>query len=112
MAQKIIFDTDPGIDDAMAILFALAAPELEIVGLTTIFGNVHTDLATQNALRLLAFAGRSDIPVAHARRSRCSASSTVRRISCMVSMGWAASICRSRPDSPTRGRRPSLLSTR
>ena len=38
MAQKIIFDTDPGIDDAMAILFALAAPELEIVGLTTIFG--------------------------------------------------------------------------
>lgn len=65
MAQKIIFDTDPGIDDAMAILFALAAPELEIVGLTTIFGNVHADLATQNALRLLEFAGRTDIPVAH-----------------------------------------------
>jgi inosine-uridine nucleoside N-ribohydrolase len=65
MAQKIIIDTDPGIDDAMAILFALAAPELEVVGLTTTFGNVHTDLATPNALRLLAFAGRDDIPVAH-----------------------------------------------
>ena len=65
MAQKIIFDTDPGIDDAMALLFALASPELEIVGLTTIFGNVHTDLATQNALRLLEFAGRPEIPVAH-----------------------------------------------
>jgi purine nucleosidase len=65
MAQKIIFDTDPGIDDAMAILFALASPEFEVVGLTTIFGNVHTDLATQNALRLLEFAGRPEIPVAH-----------------------------------------------
>lgn len=68
MAQKIIFDTDPGIDDTMAILFALAAPELDVVGFTTIFGNVHTDLATQNALRLLEFAGRADIPVAHGAR--------------------------------------------
>lgn len=65
MAHKLIIDTDPGIDDAMAILFALASPELEVVGLTTIFGNVRTELATQNALRLLEFAGRSDIPVAH-----------------------------------------------
>ncbi|MCB0168425.1 MAG: nucleoside hydrolase [Anaerolineae bacterium] len=65
MPQKIIIDTDPGVDDAMAILFALKAPELELVGLTTIYGNVHTDLATQNALRLLEVAGRPDIPVAH-----------------------------------------------
>ena len=65
MAQKIIIDTDPGIDDAMAILFALASPELEVVGLTTIFGNVHTALGTQNALRLLEFAGQPTIPVAH-----------------------------------------------
>lgn len=65
MTKKMIIDTDPGIDDAMAILFALASPELEVVGLTTIFGNVHTEQATQNALRLLEFAGRSDIPVAH-----------------------------------------------
>ena len=64
MARKIIIDTDPGVDDAMAIFFALQSPELELIGLTTIFGNVHTDLATTNALRLLEIAGRSDIPVA------------------------------------------------
>lgn len=65
MTKKIIIDTDPGIDDAMAILLALKSPELELVGLTTIFGNVHTDLATENALRLIELAGRADIPVAH-----------------------------------------------
>jgi inosine-uridine nucleoside N-ribohydrolase len=60
--RKIVIDTDPGIDDAMAIFYALASPELEVVGLTTIFGNVETELATTNALRLLEIAGRSDIP--------------------------------------------------
>ena len=65
MAKKIIIDTDPGIDDAMAILFALAAPELEVVGITTIFGNVETPLATHNALHLLEFAEKPHIPVAH-----------------------------------------------
>ena len=65
MARKIIIDTDPGVDDAMAIFFALCSPELDVVGLTTIFGNVHTHLATKNALRLLEIAGRTDIPVAH-----------------------------------------------
>lgn len=69
MTKKIIIDTDPGIDDAMAILFAFQSPEIEVVGLTTIFGNVHTPLATQNALRLVEFAGRSDVPVAHGAES-------------------------------------------
>jgi purine nucleosidase len=64
MPQKIIIDTDPGVDDAMAIFFALRSPELDVIGLTTVFGNVHTDLATFNALRLLEIAGRTDIPVA------------------------------------------------
>lgn len=64
MAKKIIFDTDPGIDDAMALLFALQSPELEIVGLTTVFGNVWVEQATDNALRLLEFAGYPAIPVA------------------------------------------------
>lgn len=62
--QKIIIDTDPGIDDSMAIFFALSSPELEVIGLTTVFGNVHVDLAATNALRLLEIAGRTDIPVA------------------------------------------------
>lgn len=64
MARKIIIDTDPGVDDAMAIFMALRSPELEVIGLTTIFGNVETHLATKNALRLLEIAGRTDIPVA------------------------------------------------
>lgn len=62
--RKIIIDTDPGIDDAMAIFYALASPELEVIGLTTIFGNAHTTVCTQNALRLLEIAGRPDIAVA------------------------------------------------
>lgn len=62
--KKIIIDTDPGIDDAMAIFVALQSPEVEVIGLTTIYGNVYTSLATRNALHLLEFAERSDIPVA------------------------------------------------
>lgn len=64
MSRKIIIDTDPGVDDGMAIQFALAAPELEVVALTTIFGNTSIDLTTKNALRLLDAAGRPDIPIA------------------------------------------------
>jgi len=62
--QKIIIDTDPGIDDTMAIFYALECGQFELLGLTTIFGNVHTTLATENALRLLEIAGTPDIPVA------------------------------------------------
>lgn len=62
--KKIIIDTDPGVDDAMAIFVALKSPEVEVIGLTTIYGNVYTSLATRNALHLLEVAGRTDIPVA------------------------------------------------
>ncbi|KAL0432843.1 UNVERIFIED_CONTAM: putative uridine nucleosidase 2 [Sesamum latifolium] len=62
--KKIIIDTDPGVDDAMAIFLALQSPEVEVIGLTTIYGNVYTTLATRNALHLLEIAGRTDIPVA------------------------------------------------
>ena len=60
--QKLIIDTDPGIDDAMAIHYALAHPALELIGLTTIFGNVFVEQATRNALFLLEQAKRK-IPV-------------------------------------------------
>ena len=53
MSRKIIIDTDPGVDDTMAIFYALRSPELEILGLTSIFGNGYTDICTANALRLL-----------------------------------------------------------
>ncbi|MCS7324832.1 MAG: nucleoside hydrolase [Anaerolineae bacterium] len=62
--KRILFDTDPGVDDAMALLLALASPELEVVGVTTVFGNSTVEATTRNALNLLHFAGRTDIPVA------------------------------------------------
>ena len=64
MPQKIIIDTDPGIDDSMAINVALRSPELEVLGLTSIFGNATTDITTQNALRLVELEGHDSIPVA------------------------------------------------
>jgi inosine-uridine nucleoside N-ribohydrolase len=64
MPRKIIIDTDPGVDDTMAIFFALRSPELEVIGLTSVFGNVAVEMATTNALRLLEIADRVDIPVA------------------------------------------------
>jgi inosine-uridine nucleoside N-ribohydrolase len=61
--QKVIIDTDPGIDDAMAIIFACLHEDIDLVGLTSIFGNVTTDIATRNALALVELAER-DVPVA------------------------------------------------
>ena len=63
-ATKILLDCDPGHDDAIALLLALASPELELLGVTTVAGNQTLDKTTANALRLLEFAGRGDIPVA------------------------------------------------
>lgn len=60
---KLIIDADPGVDDAMAILYAAAHPGLELIGLTSVFGNVPVATATRNALSLVELAGL-DIPVA------------------------------------------------
>jgi inosine-uridine nucleoside N-ribohydrolase len=62
-ARQIIIDTDPGQDDALAILLALASPELDVTAITTVAGNVPQPLVTDNALGLVALAGREDIPV-------------------------------------------------
>ena len=59
----IILDCDPGHDDAIAILLALASPQLELVAVTTVSGNQTLDKTTANALKVLELAGRSDIPV-------------------------------------------------
>ena len=61
--NPVIIDTDPGIDDVAAILLALASPELEVMALTTIYGNSSVDACTFNALHLLKTLGRLDIPV-------------------------------------------------
>jgi inosine-uridine nucleoside N-ribohydrolase len=64
VSVPVLLDCDPGHDDAMAILLALASPELEVLGITTVHGNQTLDKTTANALRVLELAGRTDIPVA------------------------------------------------
>ena len=59
---KAIYDTDPGVDDAIALYFALAHPKIDLLGITTTFGNVSVEQAATNALYLTALAGRS-VPV-------------------------------------------------
>ncbi|RYH03353.1 nucleoside hydrolase [Salipiger sp. IMCC34102] len=63
MPQKIIIDTDPGQDDAVAILLALASPELEVLGITAVAGNVPLELTARNARMVCELAGRTDVPV-------------------------------------------------
>ncbi len=64
MPTPIVLDCDPGHDDAIALLLALASPELELLGVTTTYGNQTVDKTTANALRVLELAGRTDVPVA------------------------------------------------
>lgn len=61
---KLIIDTDPGIDDSRAIQFAFGCEKFDILGLTTVYGNVDIALSTRNALRLLHLLDKKDVPVA------------------------------------------------
>jgi inosine-uridine nucleoside N-ribohydrolase len=61
-SRKVIIDCDPGIDDALALVIAMQAPELEILGITTTFGNATIEQATKNALRIVELSG-TNIPV-------------------------------------------------
>jgi purine nucleosidase len=63
MGRPIIIDTDPGIDDAVAILLALASPELAVLGLVAVAGNLPLAATARNALSLLELAGRPEIPI-------------------------------------------------
>jgi len=63
VSTPIVIDCDPGHDDAIAILLALASPEVELRGVVTVAGNQTVDKTTRNALKVLELAGRSDIPV-------------------------------------------------
>jgi purine nucleosidase len=62
-ARRVVIDTDPGIDDAMAIAAAVASPEIDLVALTTVFGNHRLEVTTANAIRVLDHLGVVDIPV-------------------------------------------------
>jgi inosine-uridine nucleoside N-ribohydrolase len=61
---RVLLDCDPGHDDAMAIMLALASPEVELVGITTVAGNQTLECTTANAIRVLDLLDRQDIPVA------------------------------------------------
>jgi inosine-uridine nucleoside N-ribohydrolase len=64
MSTPILLDCDPGHDDAIALLLALASPELEVLGVTTVAGNQTLPKTTANAIRVLDLANRGDVPVA------------------------------------------------
>ncbi|KAM9383630.1 inosine-uridine preferring nucleoside hydrolase [Pholidichthys leucotaenia] len=63
MVKKLIIDTDCGIDDAQAIMMALAAPDVEVLGITCVFGNTEVNNVCQNVLRVLSICERRGIPV-------------------------------------------------
>jgi inosine-uridine nucleoside N-ribohydrolase len=66
---RVIIDTDPGVDDALALLLAMRSPELQIEAITPVAGNVPLELTLPNALRMVEIAGRTDIPVAVGAKS-------------------------------------------
>ena len=61
---RVLIDTDPGVDDAVAILLALVSPEIDVVGVVAVNGNVPLEKTALNARRIVALAGRYDVPVA------------------------------------------------
>ncbi len=63
-AKKVIIDTDPGTDDALALMLALNSPELDVRAITVVPGNVTAAMGLENALRMVSLANRCDIPVA------------------------------------------------
>ncbi|MEU3272963.1 nucleoside hydrolase [Saccharomonospora sp. NPDC006951] len=64
MRTRLIIDTDPGVDDAFAIALAALSDDVDLLGVTTVYGNVPLSATTRNAARLLALCGRDDVPVA------------------------------------------------
>jgi inosine-uridine nucleoside N-ribohydrolase len=66
---RVIIDTDPGVDDALALLLAMRSPQLRIEAITPVAGNVPLELTLPNALRMVEIAGRTDIPVAAGAKS-------------------------------------------
>jgi len=64
VARPVVIDTDGGVDDAVALWWALTDPALDVVAITVVWGNVDVDLATASVLRVVHAAGRADVPVA------------------------------------------------
>jgi len=62
MKRKVIIDCDPGIDDSLALIYAIQHPNLEVVALTIVAGNVPVDLGVENAFKILERLNRLDTP--------------------------------------------------
>ena len=97
---RIIIDTDPGVDDAVAILMALAAPSVQVAGLTVVGGNVPHARGLRNALALLDFTGHSDIPVHRGSSRPWPAGSPTP--STFTAAAASPAACRNRLPSPLR----------
>lgn len=65
--MKLVLDLDTGVDDSLALTLALASPEVELVGVTAVFGNVARDTSARNSLAILHMLGRDDVPVYRGR---------------------------------------------
>jgi inosine-uridine nucleoside N-ribohydrolase len=64
MTRKVLYDVDPGCDDSMMIMMSLGSDDIEVIGVTTAYGNASIEHTTKNALAILEFANRLDVPVA------------------------------------------------
>jgi inosine-uridine nucleoside N-ribohydrolase len=97
LRRQILLDCDPGHDDAIAIMLAVADPALELLAVTTVAGNATLDHTTRNALRVLDMVGRPDVPVAAGRdRPR------VRELSTAAVMHGASGLSGPLPAEPSR----------
>lgn len=95
--RQVLLDCDPGHDDAIAIMLAVADPGIDLVAVTTVAGNVGLDHTTRNALRVLDMVGRPDIPVAAGRdRPR------VRELSTAAVMHGETGLAGPLPEEPSR----------
>ena len=112
MSRSIIIDTDPGQDDAVAILLALASPELEVLGITAVAGNVPLKLTEKNARKICELAGRPRHHGLCRRRSGrwCARWSPPR--TCMARPASTAPTCPSRPCRCRTAARASTSSSR
>ena len=95
---RVLLDCDPGHDDAIAIMLAVADPSIDLIAVTTVAGNVTLEHTTRNALRVLDIIGRSDIPVAAGRDSP-----RVRNLSTAAAMHGESGLAGPLPVEPSRG---------
>ena len=112
VSTPLLIDCDPGIDDAVALLLACASPEVRLLGVSTVGGNVGLEHTTRNARRLLTLAGRPDVPVAAGAPRPLVRPRRRGPRTCTGTTGSAGCGCRSRPPRWTPGTRSRCSPTR